>query len=79
MPIPDITTLDYDNGEPASPTSSSVEEKKVDPIPFAAFKTRRGRPDIHRIIQDAVFASLGPVSVDGTSKYNPTFKLLAHT
>lgn len=66
--LPDITTLEYDTAEPSSPTSSSVEEKKVDPIPIAAFKTKRGRPNVHRIIQDAVAISPGPVSVDGESE-----------
>ena len=65
--LPDISALAYTSEESASPSSSSSEDKKIETIPFAAFKTKKGRPDVHRIIRGAVLKSNGPVSVDGQS------------
>ena len=68
--IPDLTTLDYDSpSSPPSPSSSSDEGKKLDVLSYTAFKTRSGRPDVYRIINDAVSSSAGPVSVDGAFRH----------
>jgi len=63
--VAELKTLEYDSSsEPSSPSSASEEGKKAEVLSFTAFKTRRGRPEVDRIIQDAVSTAAGPVSVD---------------
>jgi len=63
--IPGLETLDYENSsQPSLPSAASDEEKKAEMLAYSAFKTRRGRPDVGRLINDAVSSSNGPVSVD---------------
>lgn len=63
--LPYIDTLEYSYAEPPSPSSASSEDKKIETIMYTALKSKRGRPDIHRVIQDSAALSEGPVSVDG--------------
>ncbi len=64
-----LKNLDYENSSTSESdsrkSSESEESKKIDPIPYSAFKTQEGRPDVQRIIYDAVTCASGPVSVDG--------------
>ncbi|KLO19817.1 hypothetical protein SCHPADRAFT_817568 [Schizopora paradoxa] len=65
-----LKNLDYENSSSSSSesasrrSSESYESKKTETIPYTAFKTKEGRPDVHRIIEDAVTMATGPVSVD---------------
>lgn len=66
-----LKNLDYESSG-ASETDSrksseSAESRKTENIPYAAFKTREGRPDVQTILNDAVTCASGPVSVDGQS------------
>lgn len=63
--IPDLKTLEYDNSSEPASSSASEEGKKLSEFAFSVLKTRKGRPDIHRLLSDAVSTATGPVSVDG--------------
>lgn len=65
--IPELKSLDYDSSNtPPSPSDASDEGKKLELANiFTAFKTKHGRPDIIRMLNDVVASSSGPVSVDG--------------
>ena len=66
---PKIKILDYDGG---SPTSSSLPEEEcldekvmLESHIFRAVNTRKGRPDVYRLLESAITHATGPVSVDG--------------
>ncbi|KAI5119903.1 hypothetical protein M0805_003707 [Coniferiporia weirii] len=53
----------FDSPFPTS-SSSSSEGKISASLALSLLRTRRGRPDVHRLIEEAISVSAGPVSVD---------------
>lgn len=61
-------TLDDDTASgtsEADPEKDAYDEKGSSAVRVKGLEVMAGRPDVHKVLEDAVTRSTGPVSVDG--------------
>lgn len=75
---PGHTLDDSASGSSGDPEKDAYDEKSGGVVRVKGLEILTGRPDLYRILEDAVTKSTGPVSVDGRCHCNCPFRPVTH-